>query len=143
MTTLSISARHSFPKVSYATAMDWFMAVCFAFVFSALIEFAAVNYFTNVQTQKAPRNAPSAASPPVTISKAKEPLEAGIVLVTVYFTNLTHHISICNPSCDHKQLNSPKVILVEHKLHTPGSKANFLSNFTEKRQGTILRFSSS
>ncbi|XP_063303567.1 gamma-aminobutyric acid receptor subunit alpha-6 isoform X3 [Pelobates fuscus] len=53
MTTLSISARHSFPKVSYATAMDWFIAVCFAFVFSALIEFAAVNYFTNLQSQKA------------------------------------------------------------------------------------------
>ncbi|KAI3373243.1 hypothetical protein L3Q82_006552 [Scortum barcoo] len=31
MTTLSISARHSLPKVSYATAMDWFIAVCFAF----------------------------------------------------------------------------------------------------------------
>ncbi|XP_040260727.1 gamma-aminobutyric acid receptor subunit alpha-6 [Bufo bufo] len=53
MTTLGISARHSFPKVSYATAMDWFIAVCFAFVFSALIEFAAVNYFTNRQTQQA------------------------------------------------------------------------------------------
>ncbi|ERE89755.1 gamma-aminobutyric acid receptor subunit alpha-4 [Cricetulus griseus] len=53
MTTLSISARHSLPKVSYATAMDWFIAVCFAFVFSALIEFAAVNYFTNIQMQKA------------------------------------------------------------------------------------------
>ncbi|XP_044273962.1 gamma-aminobutyric acid receptor subunit alpha-4 [Varanus komodoensis] len=57
MTTLSISARHSLPKVSYATAMDWFIAVCFAFVFSALIEFAAVNYFTNVQTEKAKRKA--------------------------------------------------------------------------------------
>uniref|UniRef100_A0A4X2K6I8 Gamma-aminobutyric acid type A receptor subunit alpha6 n=1 Tax=Vombatus ursinus TaxID=29139 RepID=A0A4X2K6I8_VOMUR len=52
MTTLSISARHSLPKVSYATAMDWFIAVCFAFVFSALIEFAAVNYFTNLQNQR-------------------------------------------------------------------------------------------
>ncbi|XP_043925460.1 gamma-aminobutyric acid receptor subunit alpha-4-like isoform X4 [Protopterus annectens] len=57
MTTLSISARHSFPKVSYATAMDWFIAVCFAFVFSALIEFAAVNYFTNLHTQKLMRKA--------------------------------------------------------------------------------------
>uniref|UniRef100_A0A668U8Y0 Neurotransmitter-gated ion-channel transmembrane domain-containing protein n=1 Tax=Oreochromis aureus TaxID=47969 RepID=A0A668U8Y0_OREAU len=53
MTTLSISARHSLPKVSYATAMDWFIAVCFAFVFSALIEFAAVNYFTNAQIERA------------------------------------------------------------------------------------------
>uniref|UniRef100_A0A4W2GVL6 Gamma-aminobutyric acid type A receptor subunit alpha6 n=1 Tax=Bos indicus x Bos taurus TaxID=30522 RepID=A0A4W2GVL6_BOBOX len=80
MTTLSISARHSLPKVSYATAMDWFIAVCFAFVFSALIEFAAVNYFTNLQTQKAKRKVQIAASPPVTIAKATEPLEAEIVL---------------------------------------------------------------
>uniref|UniRef100_UPI00358E969F gamma-aminobutyric acid receptor subunit alpha-2-like n=1 Tax=Myxine glutinosa TaxID=7769 RepID=UPI00358E969F len=46
MTTLSISARNSLPKVAYATAMDWFIAVCYAFVFLALIEFATVNYFT-------------------------------------------------------------------------------------------------
>uniref|UniRef100_A0A3Q3WSC1 Uncharacterized protein n=1 Tax=Mola mola TaxID=94237 RepID=A0A3Q3WSC1_MOLML len=52
MTTLSISARHSLPKVSYATAMDWFIAVCFAFVFSALIEFAAVNYFSTLSVLK-------------------------------------------------------------------------------------------
>ncbi|KAJ8336287.1 hypothetical protein SKAU_G00396300 [Synaphobranchus kaupii] len=65
MTTLSISARHSLPKVSYATAMDWFIAVCFAFVFSALIQFAAVNYFTNAERARrnqaksllAPKNA--------------------------------------------------------------------------------------
>ncbi|XP_023677991.1 gamma-aminobutyric acid receptor subunit alpha-4 isoform X1 [Paramormyrops kingsleyae] len=63
MTTLSISARHSLPKVSYATAMDWFIAVCFAFVFSALIEFAAVNYFTNAEaerTKKKPAKCPPA-----------------------------------------------------------------------------------
>ncbi|XP_078255047.1 gamma-aminobutyric acid receptor subunit alpha-6-like isoform X1 [Rhinoraja longicauda] len=66
MTTLSISARHSLPKVSYATAMDWFIAVCFAFVFSALIEFAAVNYFTNLQDEKAQKRAAksSGLSPP-------------------------------------------------------------------------------
>lgn len=108
MTTLSISARHSLPKVSYATAMDWFIAVCFAFVFSALIEFAAVNYFTNLQTQKAKRRAQNAASPPVTISKATEPLEAEIVLVIVYFSNVSHHYRKRQPNSDHKQLNSPK-----------------------------------
>lgn len=52
MTTLSISARQSLPKVAYATAMDWFIAVCFAFVASALIEFAAVNYFTTLQAHR-------------------------------------------------------------------------------------------
>ncbi|XP_070692571.1 gamma-aminobutyric acid receptor subunit alpha-6a [Pempheris klunzingeri] len=52
MTTLSISARQSLPKVAYATAMDWFIAVCFAFVASALIEFAAVNYFATLQANR-------------------------------------------------------------------------------------------
>ncbi|XP_072524019.1 gamma-aminobutyric acid receptor subunit alpha-6a [Salminus brasiliensis] len=52
MTTLSISARSSLPKVSYATAMDWFIAVCFAFVASALVEFAAVNYFATLEANR-------------------------------------------------------------------------------------------
>uniref|UniRef100_H0VEI4 Gamma-aminobutyric acid type A receptor subunit alpha4 n=2 Tax=Cavia porcellus TaxID=10141 RepID=H0VEI4_CAVPO len=76
MTTLSISARHSLPKVSYATAMDWFIAVCFAFVFSALIEFAAVNYFTNIQMQKAKKktskSVPEIPAPPVPSEKQPE-----------------------------------------------------------------------
>uniref|UniRef100_A0A8C2KGM7 Gamma-aminobutyric acid (GABA) A receptor, subunit alpha 4 n=1 Tax=Cyprinus carpio TaxID=7962 RepID=A0A8C2KGM7_CYPCA len=73
MTTLSISARHSLPKVSYATAMDWFIAVCFAFVFSALIEFAAVNYITNVQAERAKRKQAAAAAKSSTQSgKAKD-----------------------------------------------------------------------
>lgn len=52
MTTLSISARQSLPKVSYATAMDWFIAVCFGFVAFALIEFAAVNYLATLQAHR-------------------------------------------------------------------------------------------
>ncbi|XP_035194173.1 gamma-aminobutyric acid receptor subunit alpha-6 isoform X4 [Oxyura jamaicensis] len=79
MTTLSISARHSLPKVSYATAMDWFIAVCFAFVFSALIEFAAVNYFTNLQTQRAMRKASRAAALAAALSAATVPAEDEIV----------------------------------------------------------------
>lgn len=55
MTTLSISARESLPKVAYATAMDWFIAVCFAFVASALVEFAAVNYLATLQANRLKR----------------------------------------------------------------------------------------
>ncbi|XP_012495363.1 PREDICTED: gamma-aminobutyric acid receptor subunit alpha-4 [Propithecus coquereli] len=75
MTTLSISARHSLPKVSYATAMDWFIAVCFAFVFSALIEFAAVNYFTNIQMQKAKKKTskPLQETPAAPVLREKHP----------------------------------------------------------------------
>ncbi|XP_019725227.1 gamma-aminobutyric acid receptor subunit alpha-4 isoform X1 [Hippocampus comes] len=79
MTTLSISARHSLPKVSYATAMDWFIAVCFAFVFSALIEFAAVNYFTNAQLERAKKKPakcpPGPQSTPVKVKETEEVLQ--------------------------------------------------------------------
>ncbi|XP_029703280.1 gamma-aminobutyric acid receptor subunit alpha-4 isoform X4 [Takifugu rubripes] len=79
MTTLSISARHSLPKVSYATAMDWFIAVCFAFVFSALIEFAAVNYFTDEQIKR-PKGKPAKCPPvpqttPVKVKDTQEVLQ--------------------------------------------------------------------
>ncbi|XP_049685290.1 gamma-aminobutyric acid receptor subunit alpha-6 isoform X4 [Accipiter gentilis] len=89
MTTLSISARHSLPKVSYATAMDWFIAVCFAFVFSALIEFAAVNYFTNLQTQRAMRKAARAAALAAALSAATVPAEDEIVS---FFEPTTMHL---------------------------------------------------
>ncbi|XP_054569164.1 gamma-aminobutyric acid receptor subunit alpha-5 [Eptesicus fuscus] len=46
MTTMGINARSMLPEVSYATALDWFMAVSYLFVFAALLEFAAVNGFT-------------------------------------------------------------------------------------------------
>ncbi|XP_048387805.1 gamma-aminobutyric acid receptor subunit alpha-4-like isoform X4 [Stegostoma tigrinum] len=88
MTTLSISARHSLPKVSYATAMDWFIAVCFAFVFSALIEFAAVNYFTNIQAENAKKRAakPPAASPLTSIKT----VSASEVVIQTQSVNKVH-----------------------------------------------------
>uniref|UniRef100_A0A8C7YD54 Gamma-aminobutyric acid receptor subunit gamma-3 n=1 Tax=Oryzias sinensis TaxID=183150 RepID=A0A8C7YD54_9TELE len=44
MTTLSSVARTSLPRVSYVTAMDLFVTVCFLFVFAALMEYATLNY---------------------------------------------------------------------------------------------------
>lgn len=85
MTTLSISARHSLPKVSYATAMDWFIAVCFAFVFSALIEFAAVNYFTNAQIERAKKKPakcpPVPQTTPVKVKDVEEVLQVMFVFI--------------------------------------------------------------
>uniref|UniRef100_A0A8C4RQD0 Gamma-aminobutyric acid type A receptor subunit alpha4 n=1 Tax=Erpetoichthys calabaricus TaxID=27687 RepID=A0A8C4RQD0_ERPCA len=92
MTTLSISARHSLPKVSYATAMDWFIAVCFAFVFSALIEFAAVNYFTNAQIEKAKKktvkNPPAPKPTPSKKSNENEEVQQKVAVNCAHF-NLT------------------------------------------------------
>ncbi|XP_078739965.1 glycine receptor subunit alphaZ1-like [Lampetra fluviatilis] len=43
LTTQSSGARSSLPKLSYVNAMDIWMATCLIFVFSSLLEFAAVN----------------------------------------------------------------------------------------------------
>jgi gamma-aminobutyric acid receptor subunit alpha len=45
-----IEGKKDLPKVSYLTALDWFLAVCFIFVFSTLFEFALVHYFTKART---------------------------------------------------------------------------------------------
>ncbi|KAF3837982.1 hypothetical protein F7725_009750 [Dissostichus mawsoni] len=91
MTTLSISARHSLPKVSYATAMDWFIAVCFAFVFSALVEFAAVNYFTNAQLERAKKKPakcpPGPQTTPVKVKDTEEVLQVIFVSLKVAMAN--------------------------------------------------------
>ncbi|XP_074695089.1 gamma-aminobutyric acid receptor subunit alpha-6 isoform X2 [Strix aluco] len=100
MTTLSISARHSLPKVSYATAMDWFIAVCFAFVFSALIEFAAVNYFTNLQTQRAMRKAARAAALAAALSAATVPAEDEIVSHSDSNCNLKKRVNTITSQAD-------------------------------------------
>ncbi|XP_038057920.1 gamma-aminobutyric acid receptor subunit alpha-2-like [Patiria miniata] len=46
ITTLGWSSRAVLPKVSYAKAIDWFIVMCFGYVFAAMVEYAAVNYFT-------------------------------------------------------------------------------------------------
>ncbi|KAF0046223.1 hypothetical protein F2P81_002752 [Scophthalmus maximus] len=94
MTTLSISARNSLPKVAYATAMDWFIAVCYAFVFSALIEFATVNYFTKRSWawdgKKLEAQHPKKRDPMVLSKKPNNVCSAGVN----YTPNLTKDVSI-------------------------------------------------
>ena len=55
MTTLSTIARKSLPKVSYVTAMDLFVSVCFIFVFAALMEYGTLHYFTSNKKAKTTR----------------------------------------------------------------------------------------
>ncbi|UJR30765.1 hypothetical protein I4U23_018285 [Adineta vaga] len=45
-----IEGKKDLPKVSYITALDLFLAVCFIFVFSTLFEFALVHYYTKART---------------------------------------------------------------------------------------------
>ncbi|CAK6442506.1 unnamed protein product [Pipistrellus nathusii] len=55
MTTLSTIARNSLPRVSYVTAMDLFVTVCFLFVFAALMEYATLNYYSSCRKPAAAR----------------------------------------------------------------------------------------
>ncbi|XP_028968418.1 gamma-aminobutyric acid receptor subunit alpha-6-like [Galendromus occidentalis] len=44
LVTMGFGGRASLPKVNYATALDWFVVMCFSFVFAAMVEYACVNY---------------------------------------------------------------------------------------------------
>ncbi|XP_036406593.1 gamma-aminobutyric acid receptor subunit gamma-1-like [Megalops cyprinoides] len=54
MTTLSTISRKSLPKVSYVTAMDLFVSVCFIFTFAALMEYGTLHYFTSNRKPRRP-----------------------------------------------------------------------------------------
>ena len=46
MAFLGIDNRRDLPKVSYSTALDYFVAISFVFVLATVIQFAGVHYFT-------------------------------------------------------------------------------------------------
>ena len=46
MAFLGIDTRRDLPKVSYSTALDYFVGICFAFVLATIIQFAGVHFFT-------------------------------------------------------------------------------------------------
>ncbi|KAK1161185.1 gamma-aminobutyric acid receptor subunit gamma-2 [Acipenser oxyrinchus oxyrinchus] len=75
MTTLSTIARKSLPKVSYVTAMDLFVSVCFLFVFAALIEYGTLHYFISNRKPSKPGK------------KRKNPVST--VIVTISFSTPT------------------------------------------------------
>ncbi|XP_042830452.1 gamma-aminobutyric acid receptor subunit epsilon isoform X2 [Panthera tigris] len=56
MTTLGTFSRKNFPRVSYITALDFYIAICFVFCFCALMEFAVLNFLTYNRTK--PRASP-------------------------------------------------------------------------------------
>ena len=46
MAFLGIDNRRDLPKVSYSTALDYFVGMSFAFVLATIIQFAGVHFFT-------------------------------------------------------------------------------------------------
>ncbi|XP_050415324.2 gamma-aminobutyric acid receptor alpha-like [Patella vulgata] len=46
MTFLALDSRDDLPRVSYSTALDVYVAMCFLFVFASIVQFAGVHHFT-------------------------------------------------------------------------------------------------
>jgi gamma-aminobutyric acid receptor subunit alpha len=52
LATLSFDVKNDIPQVNYITALDWFLIMCYLFLFASLIEFCFVHYFTKVFSNK-------------------------------------------------------------------------------------------
>merc|ERR1719422_1221798 len=48
MTFLGLEARKDLPKVPYPTALDYFVFISFTYIFSTVVQFGIVHYFTKV-----------------------------------------------------------------------------------------------
>merc|ERR1719458_975844 len=48
MTFLGLEARKDLPKVHYPTALDYFVFISFTYIFSTVVQFGVVHYFTKV-----------------------------------------------------------------------------------------------
>ncbi|GIY55793.1 gamma-aminobutyric acid receptor alpha-like [Caerostris extrusa] len=48
MTFLGLECRNNLPKVPYCTALDYYVAISFCFIFATIIQFAIVHYYTKV-----------------------------------------------------------------------------------------------
>ncbi|KAL2089985.1 hypothetical protein ACEWY4_014673 [Coilia grayii] len=131
MTTLSISARNSLPKVAYATAMDWFIAVCYAFVFSALIEFATVNYFTKRSWAWDGKKAMEAQQPkrkdPLALSKKPNNACSASVNYTPNMTKDTAIATISNSTAVQLKSGETKAAIDPKKTYNSVSKIDKMS----------------
>ncbi len=45
-----MQTRENLPPLSYATALDGYVMMCFAFIIATLLQFAAVHYFTKLDS---------------------------------------------------------------------------------------------
>ena len=55
MTFIGLDNRTDLPRVSYSTALDIYVAICFVFVLATILQFAAVHYFTKYGCGEGPQ----------------------------------------------------------------------------------------
>lgn len=88
MTTLSTIARKSLPKVSYVTAMDLFVSVCFIFVFAALMEYGTLHYFTSNRKGDKGKEKKAKSKPSVSLVKQKKKEVQSDFYCSIHFERL-------------------------------------------------------
>lgn len=84
MTTLSTIARKSLPKVSYVTAMDLFVSVCFIFVFAALMEYGTLHYFTSNRKGDKGKEKKTKSKPSVSLVKQEKKKKYRAVFIVAF-----------------------------------------------------------
>jgi hypothetical protein len=45
---MGFGGRAQMPRVSYATALDSFVVICFSFVFAVMVEYATINFLDKI-----------------------------------------------------------------------------------------------
>ncbi len=84
LVTMGFGGRASLPRVTYATALDWFIVMCFAFVFTAMVEYACVNFVDHKQAEKIQQ----IFKEKLRIHKAKKSLRVGLSQYLLLLINL-------------------------------------------------------
>lgn len=103
MTTLTNSARESLPKVSYVKSIEWFLIMCFMYVFASLVEYACVSFEVNRRLKRGME------IPPLQPESNDGKVKATTDLIDYIF------LSVVSYTC---QLNREDVFLSD--IQTPG-----------------------
>lgn len=88
--------RGQLPKVSYWTALDWFVIICFTSVFSVMIEYAIVNFTDKFikDFKKIIQNRKKESEPPAKEEmKADNQVTTGFHSYELRFRNLGHNFT--------------------------------------------------
>lgn len=80
LAAVGITVREGLPRVPYATAMDVFLIMCLLYATAALIEYAAVNYFTKLMPMEGG------------MDEDDDNIEQVIILTTEHVMNLNEHV---------------------------------------------------
>lgn len=115
MTFLGLETRNDLPKVTYMTALDYFVAITFAFIFATIVQFAIVHFYTKVGSGEY-------YIPPIEILEDIKAFHRARQAEKAGYTGTLNSIS---DSDDEHSLSSPSHILSENQWQEENIHDNF------------------